>query len=134
MPRALIVLTTLFAALSVAVACGGTGDSSPNAEGTASASIEGTPVDGTPGVTRITPPESAGEYLNQYAEEEIIEERCTFDSKDARVDCRNIPYNVDPPPQDDDAECLILLVNDEPIAVRCASQEPLSVIYYAIAP
>ena len=84
-------------------------------------------------MTRITPPESAGEYLNQYAEEEIIEERCTFDSEDARVDCRNISYHPDPPPQDDDAECSVLLVNDEPIAVRCASQEPLAVIYYAIA-
>ena len=114
MPRALIFLVPLFLVLLAAIACDGDEDGSP------------------PG-NRITPPSSLDEFLDQYVDEEIIEERCTYDPGDATVDCGDIPYQTDPPPADDDAQCAVLLVNDEPIAVRCSSEEPLTIIYYAIA-
>ena len=58
---------------------------------------------------------------------------CDFDPSAGEVDCDEQGlYAVDPLPQDQAADCDVLLVGEQPIAVACTSQDPLTVVYYAV--
>ena len=41
-------------------------------------------------------------------------------------------YSVDPPLTGEDVTCQSLIVNGEPVAITCTSQNPLDAIYYEI--
>ena len=136
----LLVLLLLIAALAV-YGCGGGSKGSSNTprpgEGSPSAAADGTPgAAGTPGAdNEIVPPDDLGEFLGRYVDKEITDERCSYDAAAVKVDCGDRgSYTPNPKPPDDEAGCAALIVEEEPIAVRCSSKTPLTVNYYQIAP
>ena len=60
------------------------------------------------------------------------ETTCTFNPATVIANCDGALYAVDPPLTGQDVSCSALRVNDEPVAIRCTSQVPLTTIYYAI--
>jgi hypothetical protein len=162
MPRSLLALALCLIVALAIVACDGDGSpaTSPTPEATATAAAQAsvepgeTPGDGngdggnggdgeeTPAATveasptplAVQPPEDLDAFLQQYEQDAIRQESCaSYDPDAAKVDCEEFgQYSVDPLPQDPKAICHVLLVNEEPIAVTCTSQEPLTVIYYVV--
>ena len=123
MPRLLLVLFPIIVLVFAVFACNG--DAGP----TTSPTAEPTP---TPMPSRISQVADESQFLTPYAEKVKIRHPCTFDAATGLVDCgENGLYEPNPPP-DENAECFILLVKEELIAVTCSIQEPLTVTYYAI--
>jgi hypothetical protein len=85
----------------------------------------------TPTIIRVTPLDGH-EFSERYREKWLVQRRCTFDVAAGQVDCgEDGLYQPDPPPAEN-AGCAILLLEDEPVALNCTVQEPLSVMYYEI--
>ncbi len=121
--RLLTILVPLTVLLLAASACDGDG-------GPDGSSTPGSGPDSTS--QRVIPPDDVAEFLDQFADQEVIQELCTFDAATGQVDCgENGVYGPDPLP-DEDAGCNLLLADGEPAALACAVQAPLSVTYYVI--
>src|SRR3990170_8557966 len=137
MRRPLFLMLVLSIAVLAVYGCGGGGkdsDGTPGpGEGSPSATVKGTPgATGTPRAdNEIVPPDDLGKFLGRYVDKEIIEESCDFDAKKGSVGCGDRgSYSPTPKPPDDKAACVVLIVEDKSIAVRCASKTPLTVNYY----
>ncbi len=130
MPRLLILLVPLLSFLLAASACNGNGSESRSP--TPEPGTTAQPIDPNEPIG-VTPPDSVTEFLNQYADEQINQVECTLDADAGQIACgENGLYSPDPAPPDPNAVCAVLLVNDEPIAVTCTSQTPLTANYYVI--
>ena len=78
-------------------------------------------------------PDDLAAFLLQYQGQAIDEDTCQFDPRTGLSACPGRgTYAADPPLTGQDIECSILIVQGEPIAIRCTSQEPLQTIYYDI--
>ncbi len=72
-------------------------------------------------------------FLAQYQGQTIDEATCQFDPRSGLSTCPNQnTYAIDPSLTGQDIECSVLIVQGEPIAIRCSSQEPLQTVYYDI--
>jgi hypothetical protein len=148
MPKLILALVACLAIALLAVACDDDGGpaTSPTPEATATAQAQATadaqatPSDGdeeTPEPERtpqaIAPPADVSEYLAQYEDDTILQSNCDYDPSLGVVDCgEHGLYAVNPLPTDPAADCDVLLVDDQPVAVACTLQEPLTVVYYAV--
>ena len=141
MPKLVLALAASLALALLAVACddeGGPATSpTPEATATAEAAEESPEAEESPQPERtpqaVSPPDDLSDYLAQYEEDTILRVNCDFDPSAGEVDCDEQGlYAVDPLPQDQAADCDVLLVGEQPIAVACTSQDPLTVVYYAV--
>lgn len=57
---------------------------------------------------------------------------CTYNPATLIATCDGVQYAVNPPLTGEDVACFALNVNNEPVAIRCTSQQPLTTIYYEI--
>jgi hypothetical protein len=136
LPTFAAIILTLGLAL-VAFACDGGDQDSATPTPTPTITPVGTPSpDSTPsspelGAVRITPPENRREFVDQLEDEQILGERCTYDATSGTADCgaRGL-YELDPPLPGDEGECSVFLVEDQPIAVSCATATTAAI--YAI--
>jgi hypothetical protein len=100
---------------------------------TAEAAQETPEAEPSPEATAIEATEDVDDLLNKYADATIRETDCDYDVASAGVDCGELGlYTLAPNPSGTDVVCDVLTVDDEPIAVSCTSQAPLTVIYYPI--
>jgi hypothetical protein len=105
----------------------GTTDTTPTATPT------GTPTTPTPTPIPAVAPDDLAAFLAQYRGQTIDEATCQFDPRTGLSSCPGRgTYAIDPPLSGQDIECSVLIVQDEPIAIRCTSQEPLKTLYYAV--
>ena len=81
--------------------------------------------------TRVTALTDVADYLAQYEGEEIIGVQCAYDPDAGLIDCDSDGlYDPEPLPTGEVTRCLVLLVNDVPIAVSCTTD--ISAIYYMV--
>lgn len=128
------VILTLSLAL-VAFACSGDDEAAPTSTPTPTITPVSTPPPSPalsspePSAIRITPPEDPRELIKQLEDEQVLGERCTYDATGGTADCgaRGL-YELDPPLLDDEGECNVFLVEDQPIAVSCAT-DTAAIIY-----
>ncbi len=102
------------------------GEATPTAGATATATTAPTPAAiGTPAV--------APADLSRFQGQTIDEDECLFDPRTAVVTCPGRgTFAIDPPLVAQDISCSVLIVQNEPVAIRCSSQEPLQTVYYDI--
>jgi hypothetical protein len=102
-----------------------TGDGQPSTNGDA------TPA---PGGTPATFVEDISDWLaTNYPGVSPQNEDCIFNPGTFITTCPpHGDYSVDPPLTGEDVTCQSLLVNDEPVAINCRSQDPLQSIYYEV--
>ena len=87
----------------------------------------------TPGVTPVTTPANVREFLAQFVDETVIQEACTYREDLDQIDCGSLGrYGPNPPPTGEAIVCSVLLVEDQPVAVTCTTQEPRQLLYYAV--
>ena len=111
-----------------------------------------TPVDQTPGPGETLGPSDTGPratpaiegtpapfledpnafFSSKYPGVSPNESDCDFNPVTFVVTCDGSKYAVDPPLQGQDVTCALLSVEDNPVVVRCTSQDPLQSIYYEI--
>ena len=71
-------------------------------------------------------------FSTNYPGKSPTQSECGFSPVSFVVTCGSDKYAVDPPLQGQDVTCALLSIDDEPVAIRCNSQEPLQAIYYEI--
>ena len=125
MPRSVVFLVPLLAILAFSACNGDDGGGAASPAPTLETSPEPAIA-----VNRL---DNAAEFLEQFADSELVKVACTFDEDAGRVDCaENGLYEPDTLPGEADLICDVVLADDEPIAVTCETE--LSVAYYEIAP
>ncbi|OGT28102.1 MAG: hypothetical protein A2Z17_07250 [Gammaproteobacteria bacterium RBG_16_66_13] len=82
-----------------------------------------TPFTPGSGPIHISPPENRREFLDQFADKEIVKQHCTYDAAVGSADCGDKGlYALDPLlPADGEVACDVFLVEGEPVAVSCAT-------------
>jgi hypothetical protein len=139
MPRLLVILIPLVALAFAAIACDNDGGadspepSTPIASPTTQPELAQTQTTASNRApVTVTQIDNETEFLDQFADQRIIQQTCTLDAATAEVDCAGDGlYQPDPPPAQD-AACAVLVIDQRPIAVTCTIQEPLSVTYYEV--
>ncbi len=102
-----------------------TGDGQPSTNGDSTAAPDGTPA------TFID--DIVGWLETNYPTVSPQREDCIFNPGTFITTCPpHGDFSVDPPLGGEDVSCQSLLVNDEPVAITCTSQVPLTTIYYEI--
>ena len=102
-----------------------TGDGQPSTNGDSTATPGGTPA------TLIDDP--ADWFATNYPGVSLPREDCIFNPGTFITTCPpHGDFSVDPPLTGEDVSCQSLLVNNEPVALSCTSQNPLTTIYYEI--
>ncbi len=86
-------------------------------------------AEGTP-ATLIEDPNAF--FSANYPGKSPTESECAFSPVSFVVTCGTDKYAVDPPLEGEDVTCALLSIDEEPVAIRCTSQEPLQAIYYEI--
>ncbi len=86
-------------------------------------------AEGTP-ATLIEEPNSF--FSTKYPGKSPTQSDCAFSPTTFVVTCGRDKYAVDPPLEGQDVTCALLNIDDDPVAVRCNSQEPLQSAYYEI--
>ena len=162
MPKYAFVLVAALVFGLIGLACNGDDNSStPTVGQTPTAASEPTATEpATPGSQKTPPPEEspgaqtpipritfvptltpgaegtpavAPADLSQYEGETIDDEQCSFDPAAGTASCPGRgTYALTPPLIGEDVSCSVLIVQAEPVAVRCTSQEPLQTVYYEI--
>jgi hypothetical protein len=104
------------------------GDETPAPTGTGprpTPAAEGTPA------TFLADP--SGFLSENYPGKSTIDVACAFSPVTVLVTCPEFgKFAVDPPMTGQDISCYVLTIEDEPVLVRCSSQEPLQSAYYEI--
>lgn len=92
-------------------------------------------IDATPapeGIPATHIPEITEWLQENYPGVSPSETGCTYNPATVIATCDGVQYAVDPPLTGQDVNCFALRVNDEPVAIRCTSQQPLTTIFYEI--
>lgn len=136
----LVILPAAILTLSLALAtfaCDGGDEAAPTPTPTptvtsaATPSPQSTPSSPEPSAIRISPPEDRGEFLEQFEDEQMTGERCTYGAAGGSADCgASGLYELDPPPPGDEVDCSVFLVEGQPVAVSCATET--TAVLYAI--
>ena len=108
----------VFIAVLLTLACGGAGSQPPDPD---------------PAVTSVAFLPDPREFLLQFVDVTVIQERCTYRDDLGQADCGDFgKYSPAPPPTGEGVLCRVLLVDKGPVAVVCSIQEPAEILYYAI--
>jgi len=85
---------------------------------------------GTPATFLADP---SGYLSENYPGKSTVDVACAFSPVTVLVTCPEFgKFAVDPPMTGQDISCYVLTIEDEPVLVRCSSQEPLQSAYYEI--
>lgn len=94
------------------------------------AGSEPTPAaEGTPATVIEDPNEF---FSSKYPGQSIARSECGFSPVTYVVTCGSDKYAPNPPLTGQDVSCVLLSVDNAPVAINCNSQEPLQSIYYEI--
>jgi hypothetical protein len=82
----------------------------------------------------VTAPAEQAAFLERFEGQEVAQQACPYNPATRLADCAGYAvYAPDPPLAGQDISCFVLIVNGEPAALRCTSQEPLETLYYEIS-
>lgn len=71
-------------------------------------------------------------FAENYPGKSPTEADCLYNPVTVLATCSGTDYAVDPPLTGQDISCALLLVDQQAVAIRCTSAEPLQTIYYQI--
>ncbi|MDO8617224.1 MAG: hypothetical protein Q7T33_16065 [Dehalococcoidia bacterium] len=109
-------------------------EESPGA--TAAARTDGTEAPPSPaaeGARAVAPADQNTFVATFQGQSNLREEQCSYSPATRITNCpgRGL-FAVDPPLAGEDISCALLTADDQAVAIRCRSQEPLEALYYEI--
>ncbi len=75
----------------------------------------------------------SGFLSENYPGKSTVDVECAFSPVTVLVTCPQFgKFAVDPPITGQDISCFVMTIEDEPVLVRCTSQEPLQTSFYQV--
>ena len=109
-------------------------EENPGASGTPAARTDGAEAPPSPaaeGARAVAPADQNTFVATFQGQSNLREEQCSYSPATRITNCagRGL-FAVDPPLTGQDISCGLLTADDQAVAIRCTSQEPLETLYY----